>query len=55
MNLDALSGFGSVPETWKMPLRQLGAVQRSQGRSAALGQTPSEEGQAGKKEKVPTD
>lgn len=40
MNLDALPDCGSAPEKWKMPLRQLGAVQRSQGRSAALGQDP---------------
>lgn len=49
VNLDAHPGCGSAPEKWKMPLRQLGAVQRSQGGSAALGQTPSEEGQAWKK------
>lgn len=51
MNLDVLPGCGSAPEKWKMPLRQLGAVQRSQGGIAALGRTLSEEEQVWKKKR----
>lgn len=46
VNLEALPGHGSDPGKWKMPLRQLGAVQRRQGGNASGGQPLSVEGQA---------
>lgn len=46
MNLDAPASHGSVPKQWEVPLRQLGAVQRSWDERTAVGQAPSERAEA---------